>query len=675
MWPGHEDVIAREWAALKDAQPVQQTDGDVLAHYRIEGEIGRGAQGVVYRATDEKLGRTVALKVLRRRVGDDEQTLLRFQREARAVAKLDHPGLCTVYDSGVAGGATYLAMRFVRGESLAARLERGAVLPPAELAALVEKAAGALHAAHEAGVVHRDIKPGNLMVTPDGEPVLLDFGLAGGRGIDFPTLTATGDVFGTPAYMAAEQITGGSVGPAADIYALGVTLYEAATGRRPHDASTLDGLYRSILSGAFADPREINPKLPRDLAVILRTALDRDPARRYASAAHMAEDLRRLREKKPILARPAPAWLRARRWVERNPVAATALAGLFVVISSALGITSYLLRESETDRQRLARALEDAKLGRASRRQERIDELLRRGFQIGFGVDPRPARALFDEALELNPDNATALAGRLLTEADRDVAHRVLANAPAKLRDHPDIVLLQRERTGTDGDASDAQDSKTALGAFLRGHAAVKFFAPPVDPKDARRAIGFFRLAIMRASRPRFHHFHSLMMAAHRCQDQQALADAERALTHHWPDHPATLEAIAQFNLPHNPKKAIAALKRLLEIEPSAVAHLGLAYVAMKEARGDDAGRHFDAAVQLAPDLAPARMMRARWRQQHGDHAGAARDYAAAAIHSAGAYVKPNASALKAVLKDANDTALEAELIAKVRAKHPDAFK
>jgi len=672
LWPGHEDVVEREWAALHAGREAEAEDGDVFGAYRIEGEIGRGAQGVVYRAVDERLGRPVALKVLRRRVGDDEHVLLRFQREARAVARLEHPGLCTVYDSGVERGATYLAMRLVRGESLAARLERGKRLPPRELAALFGKAARALQAAHEAGVVHRDIKPGNVMVTPDGEPVLLDFGLAGGRGTDFLTLTETGDVFGTPAYMAPEQIAGEAVGPAADVYALGVTMYEAATGRRPHDASTLDGLYRSILSGAFRDPREVDPSMPRDLAVIVSTALDRDPGRRYASAGRLAEDLRRFLEREPIRARPARAWLRARRWTERNPVAATALAGLFVVVTTALAITSYLLGESEADRKRLARALEDAELGRASRRRARVDELLRRGFQVGFGVDPRPARALFAEALALDPDNATALAGRVLIELpDRAAAARALAAAPAALRAHPDVAWLRAvvEEAAAPESAAAAPASGSALRAFLEGHIAVANFAPPVDPDAARRAIGHFRRAIMRADRPRFHHYHSLMMAAHRAGDRTTVEEAERALRHHWPDHVATLEAVAQFSLPHDPEKAAAAMRRILELEPSAPAHLGLAHLAAGEGRGDEAGWHLDAAVELAPTLAPARLMRARWREGREDWAGAARDWAEAAAHGSRPLQEHARAALHAALEKAADPALERELAGRLAAR------
>jgi formylglycine-generating enzyme required for sulfatase activity len=213
------------------------------------------------------------------------------------------------------------------------------------VASLVEQVARALHDAHEHGVVHRDVKPSNIMVTPSGAPVLLDFGLARALEGDAPTLTASTDVFGTPAYMAPEQIEAGpsKADARTDVWALGVTLHECLSARRPFDAPTRDGLYRAILSFDPVDLRRLVPNLPGDLAIIVETALQKDPALRYQSALALAEDLRRFRERLPITARRASAWVKARRFAQRNPVVAASLILVFVVLAGALAVTLSLL--------------------------------------------------------------------------------------------------------------------------------------------------------------------------------------------------------------------------------------------------------------------------------------------------------------------------------------------
>ncbi len=400
LWPGHESLIAREHSRVSASDETvrvgretrkQATDwrpGDRLAQYQIEDELGRGGQGAVYLATDTRLHRRVALKLLSSTAAPGSETVRRFQREAEVASRLDHAGICTVYDSGVVGETPYIAMRYVRGETLARRIQSlrtgtatdstyvdlgvthrtareatavrrvdQATVPirPDLLAAieLVEKAARALHAAHEAGVIHRDIKPGNIMVGEDGNPVVLDFGLARDLWADDVGLTQAGDLFGTPAYMSPEQVAAtGVLDRRTDVYSLGATLYECVTLRPPFEAPTRAALWQRILRDEPADPRVLNLSISRDLGVVIATALSKDRDRRYQSALAFAEDLHRVRNHEPILAKPATALSRAVSWSRRNPSLATALVAIFVILGAALIVSQSLLHATERERDR-----------------------------------------------------------------------------------------------------------------------------------------------------------------------------------------------------------------------------------------------------------------------------------------------------------------------------------
>ncbi len=313
------------------------TPGVSLGRYRIVRELGRGAQATVFLAQDTRLGRDVALKILQPPRGREAIFYLRFLREAETASRLDHRGICSVYEAGVADGHVYIAMRFIDGETLRETIAeqpspgRDVILRRARL---VEDAAQALHVAHERGVVHRDIKPANIMLDSEGAPVLCDFGLVHDE--SEAGLTRTGDVAGTPAYMAPEQIRGESVDRRTDVYALGVVLYELLTGRRPFEGATWVEFYRLILRTEPAAPRKLNREIPSELEAVVLTALDKDPARRYASALALAEDLRRVRLHEPVLARPPGPILRARRWAQRHPAKAITL---FALVGGTLAFT------------------------------------------------------------------------------------------------------------------------------------------------------------------------------------------------------------------------------------------------------------------------------------------------------------------------------------------------
>ncbi len=370
------------------ARPAEQVAFELpkmIGPYRIQSLIGRGGQGEVYRAQDTHLGRVVALKVLRQPVHaatdavGESPSLTRLRREATALARLDHPGLGGVFDFGIADGVAYIAMRLLDGETLAARIAAARALAEssrgtkrdgaetrtraASAALIIERVARALHVAHEAGIVHRDIKPSNIMLPGDGQPVLLDFGLAQDSGSDHASLTRTGDAFGTPAYMSPEQVSRAvkRVDRRSDVYSLGVTLHEALTLRRPFTADDRRLLEEQIRHGVLDGSIRLEREFPRDLVVVLRKAMDRDPARRYPTALALAEDLQRWRESRPIMARPAAWWVHTHRWVERHKTAT--LVAVSVIMAFVLG-GSLFERDDAEQISRLRQETASRDLGR-----------------------------------------------------------------------------------------------------------------------------------------------------------------------------------------------------------------------------------------------------------------------------------------------------------------------
>jgi serine/threonine-protein kinase len=272
--------------------------------YEVEAVLGRGGVGVVYRARHLRLGRPVALKMLL--AGDTAGPSERawFQREAEAVANLRHANIVQVYDVGEQDGRPYFTMELIEGGSLAEKLA-GVPQPAREAAALVVTLAEAVSAAHQSGILHRDLKPGNVLLTADGTPKISDFGLArrveGGE-----RLTQSGALLGTPSYMAPEQARGRTqaLGPPVDIYALGAILYELLTGRPPFRGETAADTVVQVLSQEPVPPSRLNPRVPRDLETICLKCLHKEPPRRYASAAALAKDLRCFLQGEAIAARP-----------------------------------------------------------------------------------------------------------------------------------------------------------------------------------------------------------------------------------------------------------------------------------------------------------------------------------------------------------------------------------
>ncbi|MFO0799717.1 MAG: serine/threonine-protein kinase [Gemmataceae bacterium] len=334
--------LADALAAQLEVHRAVDAGADVLADwprvpgYEVRAELGRGGMGVVYEARHLALGRPVALKVLRDGLGPDAAD--RFRAEAAALAKLAHPNVVRVYEVGETAAerpAPFIALEYVAGGSLA-DAAGGRPVAPHTAAALVAGAARGVAAAHVAGIVHRDLKPANVLLDGD-TPKVADFGLARDEGA--AGRTETGVVAGTPAYMAPEQAAGRSkdAGPAADVYALGAVLYELLAGRPPFQAATPALTLQLVLTADPVPLRRLQPGTPRDLETVALKCLEKVPARRYPSAAALADDLDRFRAGLPVVARPVSAAGRGWRWCRRNPRVAGLAAALVVAVAAGTG--------------------------------------------------------------------------------------------------------------------------------------------------------------------------------------------------------------------------------------------------------------------------------------------------------------------------------------------------
>jgi tetratricopeptide (TPR) repeat protein len=322
-----------------------------LPDLEIRGILGRGGMGIVYSAWQLSLNRPVAVKSMLHLDQARPEDLLRFRMEAEASARLQHPHIVQIYSVGQHQGSPYFLMEFVPGNSLAQQLAT-ALPKPEEAAQLAEKLARAMHYAHEKGIIHRDLKPGNVLMTPEGTPKIADFGLAKFTAAD-AGFTTTGAVVGTVNYMAPEQAWGKSqvreVGPAADIYALGAILYEMLTGRPPFRGESAMETLAKLENEEPTPPRRLQHRVPRELETICLKCLEKSPWRRYASAAALAEDLRRFQANEPIVARPAGIVRRAQKWIRRHPARSVGIGTLLVLLVLLL-----LYAQSEWKRRDLA---------------------------------------------------------------------------------------------------------------------------------------------------------------------------------------------------------------------------------------------------------------------------------------------------------------------------------
>jgi WD40 repeat protein/tRNA A-37 threonylcarbamoyl transferase component Bud32 len=329
----------------------------VIPGYEITGELGRGGMGVVYKARQTQLNRPCALKMILAGAYATPEAAARFLAEAEAIARLQHPHIVQIHHIGEAEGLAFFELEFVPGGSLDQQLD-GTPRPPGQAARLAEQLACGIAEAHRLGIVHRDLKPGNILLAADGTPKITDFGLAKAVGSE-SGLTRSEAILGSPSYMAPEQAGGRAktVGPAADIYAVGAVLYELLTGRPPFRGATILETLEQVKTIEPVPPSRLVPRQPRDIETICLQCLQKDPARRYDSAAALAEDLQRYRAGEPIVARPVGPAERALRWCRRNPVVAGLTAAILLLVVAGFAGVTWNYWRAEAARRQLESAL------------------------------------------------------------------------------------------------------------------------------------------------------------------------------------------------------------------------------------------------------------------------------------------------------------------------------
>jgi serine/threonine protein kinase len=378
---------ARTTPAAAAAPPGQTPGLPAVPGYEVLSVLGHGGMGVVYQARQVRLGRVVALKMILAGGHAGAAALARFQAEAEAVARLQHPGIVQIHETGVHDGLPYFSLEFCPGGSLDRKLQ-GTPLPPPAAARLTELLARAMQAAHDQNVLHRDLKPANVFLLParDGDgiaiadpsgqtahylPKIGDFGLAKKLEADpADGLTQPGAVMGTPSYMAPEQAGGkvSALGPATDVYALGAILYDLLTGRPPFRSATVAETLRQVIHDEPVPPSRLNPGIPRDLETIALKCLQKEPGKRYGSARELAEDLGRYLRGEPVQARPVGRLERGWRWCRRNPLVASLMTavGATLVLGTVVAwvLAGWALGEAKHAENETQHAREEAQHAR-----------------------------------------------------------------------------------------------------------------------------------------------------------------------------------------------------------------------------------------------------------------------------------------------------------------------
>jgi hypothetical protein len=401
--PGNETMARGRRGAKPPAEPFPEIPG--LEFVQL---LGQGGMGTVYQAHQRALGRDVAVKLVRfagSPAADDDD---RIRSEARAAARLQHPNIVQLFEIGEHLGRDYLVLEYVEGGSLAQKL-KSAPLAPDEAARLLSAVSRAVHYAHERRLVHRDLKPANILLTPAGVPKVADFGLA--KLLDREaTQISSGAIVGTPGYMAPEQIERGSEGIAAptDVYGLGAVLYETLTGRPPFRGPSLPETLRQVLEDEPVSCRTLQPGVPRDLETICHRCLRKEPSKRYASAAELADDLERFLAREPVRARPSSRRERVWKWCRRRPAAAALVATVLLFVVSAAALLAWRAESVSREQARTLRNLE-----RARREEQKARRNLAAALDaieaLNFDADGRPylpaengiSDGLYERAIEV----------------------------------------------------------------------------------------------------------------------------------------------------------------------------------------------------------------------------------------------------------------------------------
>jgi eukaryotic-like serine/threonine-protein kinase len=512
----------------KDDEAFEPTGTRILkdfGDYELLEEIGRGGQGIVYRAHQKSLNRTVALKVIGLAHWATEAHVKRFRLEAEAAAGLNHPCIVPIYEVGERDGACYFSMGLVDGGQLDAVAKREP-MPIRHAAELIAKLARTVSYAHEHGILHRDIKPGNILLDATGEPHLTDFGLA--RLIETEsTVTHTLEVLGTPSYMAPEQAVGNNerVSSATDIYGLGSVLYQLLTGHPPFAGGTTYETVRLVLDAEPRQPRLLNPKVDRDLATICLKCLEKDPQRRYSSALALAEDLERWLKHEPIRGRRTGIFTRGRKWVRRNrKLVATGAACLLLGAAAIWLFRGDLFRASQFNPpEKSIAVLPFLDLSQAKDQEyfcdgiseeilhalAKIDGLRVTGRTSSFSFKGSGAGAT-EIGKKINVENV--LEGSLRREGNRVRVTAELINARSGFhlwtetydRELEDAFRLQDEITHAIVDAlkiklavslpAHQQPNAGVYDLYLQG----LYFSNKGSEEDLRRALSFFQRAVER---------------------------------------------------------------------------------------------------------------------------------------------------------------------------------
>jgi tetratricopeptide (TPR) repeat protein len=470
--PAHADLLRRRLeslgaAGLLDPPAESKSTSDLSARIPsipgLEGlvEIGRGGMGVVYRARQTALGRDVAVKVLQG-IALSERLRERFLRETTTMARIRHPHVASILDAGVSQGLPYLVMTLIEGRSLAHWLPQRttasaeSALPQRtkidECVGLIAKIARALGVVHERGVIHRDVKPSNVLVNDANEPILIDFGLARDESVD--SLTLTGDVVGTVAYMSPEQALGRHVDARADVYGAAATLYHLVTSARPYPVQTLAELALRMQAGPPPSARAHNRAVPRDLAVVLEKSLASDPRDRYATARELADDLEAVLECRPIRARRVGALERGVKWMRRRPTASALIATVLLACLLAWNVGLSQVRQDRIDRQREYDQLSGTALTALLEREKDLAERLLAAMLRARPTEPDPAlmRVL---NLRQREESESSMSRRQLSAERTRAAAEAFVQLPIALREEPAgallHALLERETTAGDG--------------------------------------------------------------------------------------------------------------------------------------------------------------------------------------------------------------------------------
>jgi serine/threonine protein kinase/Tfp pilus assembly protein PilF len=632
---GHEDKPAR---AGTRSERFAELLGE-LGDYELLEEVGRGGQGVVFRARQKSLNRTVALKVISLGQWASKAHLKRFRREAEAAASLDHPSIVPIYDVGERDGSCYFSMKFVEGGQLD-EVVRQQPISIRQAAELIAKVARTVHYAHEHSILHRDIKPGNILLDQKGEPNLTDFGLA--RLLDTEsTITRTVEVMGTPSYMAPEQATGknAELTSATDVYGLGAVLYQLLTDHPPFAGGTTYETIKLLLDTEPRPPRQLNPKIDRELSTICLKCLEKDPKRRYPAAAGLAEDLEHWLKHEPIQAKPSGVFTHARKWVRRNPsttVLATLLMALAVglsvsvwyhkpavVIPKSIAVLPFENLSDDPNSTYFADGIQEEILTRLAN----IADLKLISRSSTQRYHSKPAN-LAEIAKQLSVANV--LEGSVQKTADQVRVNVQLINAQTdshvwadtydrKLTDvfgvESEIAKgiaesLQIRLTGREGQALAVKRTSNpeAYDAYLRGLAFDAHMRDDQFPKTAasyERAVHLdpnFALAWARLSRidANLYYMREDATPARRDAAKRALENAQR-LT---PNSPETLLALGyyQFYVLLDYGAAKTTLERASEMLPgSSEAPYALGRLARRDGHWDEAISYFDRALNLDP--------------------------------------------------------------------------